>query len=53
MPWGDRIVDGPGDPRRESPSSRGTSLAVEFVIELMAEGWTREQIEPELSRPMT
>lgn len=41
--WEDRIVV---DPRIlvGKPVIKGTRLAVEFLLELLAEGWTREQI---------
>ena len=43
MDWNDRIVV---DPKIlvGKPVIRGTRLAVEFLMELMAEGWTRAQI---------
>jgi len=43
MDWHDRIsVDPKGLVGK--PVIRGTRLAVEFLLELLAEGWTREQI---------
>jgi len=49
----DRIIV---DPRIlvGKPVVRGTRIAVEFVIELLAEGWSNEQIlsnYPHLTRP--
>ncbi|GAC1341850.1 MAG: hypothetical protein NVSMB14_06840 [Isosphaeraceae bacterium] len=43
MDWNDRIVV---DPKIlvGKPVIRGTRLAVEFLMELLAEGWTRAQI---------
>jgi len=43
MDWKDRIVV---DPKVlvGKPVIKGTRLAVEFLMELLAEGWTREQI---------
>jgi uncharacterized protein (DUF433 family) len=43
MPWQDRISI---DPKVlvGKPVIRGTRIAVEFLLELLAEGWTREQI---------
>jgi uncharacterized protein (DUF433 family) len=44
MPWQDRIVVDPAI-LTGKPVIKGTRLAVEFVLELLAEGWTREEIE--------
>jgi uncharacterized protein (DUF433 family) len=44
MPWQDRIVMDPAI-LTGKPVIKGTRLAVEFILELLAEGWTREQIE--------
>lgn len=43
MDWQDRINV---DPKVlvGKPVIRGTRIAVEFLIDLLAEGWTREQI---------
>jgi uncharacterized protein (DUF433 family) len=43
MPWQDRISI---DPKVlvGKPVIRGTRISVEFLLELLAEGWTREQI---------
>lgn len=43
MNWQDRIVL---DPKVlvGKPIIKGTRIAVEFVVELLAEGWTNEQI---------
>ena len=44
MSWQDRIVVDPAI-LTGKPVIKGTRLAVEFVLELLAEGWSREQIE--------
>ena len=44
MDWRDRIIVDPAI-LVGKPVIRGTRLAVEFILELLAEGWTREQIE--------
>jgi uncharacterized protein (DUF433 family) len=43
MSWQERIVI---DPKVlvGKPVIRGTRIAVEFIVELLAEGWTYEQI---------
>lgn len=43
MDWQDRIH---ADPKIlvGKPVIKGTRIAVEFLLELLAEGWTREQI---------
>ena len=43
MPWQDRIIL---DPRVlvGKPVIKGTRIAVELVVNLLAEGWTQEQI---------
>ena len=43
MDWQDRIV---ADPKVlvGKPIIKGTRIAVEFLLELFAESWTREQI---------
>jgi uncharacterized protein (DUF433 family) len=43
MDWQDRIAV---DPKVlvGKPVIKGTRIAVEFVVELLAEGWTHEQI---------
>jgi len=43
MDWRDRITVDPGV-LSGKPVIRGTRLAVDFVVELLAEGWTREEI---------
>jgi uncharacterized protein (DUF433 family) len=43
MDWEDRIDINPRV-LVGKPVIRGTRIAVEFLVELMAEGWTREQI---------
>ncbi len=43
MEWQERIAI---DPKvlAGKPVIRGTRIAVEFLLELLAEGWTREQV---------
>lgn len=43
MSWQDRIVVDPAI-LTGKPVIKGTRLAVEFVLDLLAEGWTREEI---------
>jgi uncharacterized protein (DUF433 family) len=43
MPWQERIVLDP-DILVGKPVIRGTRIAVEFLVELLAESWTHEQI---------
>jgi uncharacterized protein (DUF433 family) len=43
MNWKDRIVIDP-NVLVGKPVIRGTRIAVEFIVELLAEGWTHEQI---------
>jgi uncharacterized protein (DUF433 family) len=43
MKWEDRIVASP-DVLVGKPVIRGTRLAVEFIVELLADGWTQEQV---------
>lgn len=43
MTWQDRIVIDP-DILVGKPVIKGTRIAVEFVIELMAQGWSEEDI---------
>jgi uncharacterized protein (DUF433 family) len=43
MTWQDRIVVDPGV-LVGKPVIKGTRVAVEFLVELLAEGWTHEQI---------
>ena len=43
MTWNDRIAVDP-DVLVGKPVIKGTRIAVEFVIDLMARGWTTEQI---------
>ena len=42
MDWRDRIAIDP-EVLVGEPVIRGTRLAVDFLLELLAEGWTREQ----------
>jgi uncharacterized protein (DUF433 family) len=43
MNWQDRIVVDPGV-LVGKPVIKGTRIAVEFLVELLAESWTHEQI---------
>ena len=43
MTWDDHIAVAP-DVLAGKPVIKGTRIAVEFVIDLMARGWTTEQI---------
>jgi uncharacterized protein (DUF433 family) len=43
MTWQDRIVIDP-DILVGKPVIKGTRLAVEFIVELLAEGWSEEEI---------
>ena len=43
MTWNDRIAVDP-DVLVGKPVIKGTRIAVEFVVDLMARGWTTEQI---------
>ena len=43
MRWEDRIVASP-EVLVGKPVIKGTRLAVEFIVELLAGGWTQEQI---------
>jgi uncharacterized protein (DUF433 family) len=43
MNWQDRIVVDPAI-LAGKPLIKGTRLAVEFLVDLLAEGWTHEQI---------
>jgi len=43
MDWKERIVIDPGI-LVGKPVIKGTRLAVEFIIELLAQGWTEEDI---------
>jgi len=43
MTWKDRITLDPAV-LVGKPVVKGTRLAVEFIVELMAEGWTEQQI---------
>jgi len=43
MGWQERIVVDPAI-LTGKPVVKGTRLAVEFLLELLAEGWTREEI---------
>ncbi len=44
MPWQDRIIVDPAI-LTGKPVIKGTRMAVEFILELLAEGWSHEQIE--------
>ena len=44
MSWQDRILIAPAI-LTGKPVIKGTRLAVEFVLELLAEGWSRQEIE--------
>jgi uncharacterized protein (DUF433 family) len=51
LDWRDRIVVDPGI-LVGKPTIKGTRIAVEFLVDLLAEGWTHEQIlanDPHLS----
>lgn len=43
MSWEDKIVIDP-DILTGKPIIKGTRIAVEFILELLAEGWTQEKI---------
>ena len=43
MPWEDRIVIDP-EVLVGKPIVKGTRLAVEFIIELLSQGWTEAEI---------
>ncbi len=43
MTWEDRIVASP-DVLVGKPVVKGTRLSVEFILDLLAGGWTQEQI---------
>ncbi len=43
MSWQDRIVIDPGV-LSGKPIVKGTRLAVEFIVELLAQGWTEAEI---------
>jgi len=43
MNWNERIIIDP-DVLVGKPTIRGTRLAVEFVIDLLAQGWPEEEI---------
>ena len=43
MSWKDRIVIDP-NVLAGKPVIKGTRIAVAFIVELLAEGWTHEQI---------
>ena len=43
MNWNERIIIDPGI-MVGKPVIKGTRLAVEFIIELLANGWTEDQI---------
>lgn len=43
MEWRERITSDPGV-QVGKPVIKGTRLAVEFVLDLLASGWTNEQI---------
>ena len=44
MPWQDRIVVDPAI-LTGKPVIKGTRIAVELILELLAEGWTHDEIE--------
>ncbi|SIO17926.1 Uncharacterized conserved protein, DUF433 family [Singulisphaera sp. GP187] len=44
MHWQDRIIVDPAI-LTGKPVIKGTRMAVEFILELLAEGWSYEQIE--------
>ena len=44
MSWQDRIIVDPAI-LTGKPVIKGTRIAVEFILELLAEGWTHQQIE--------
>jgi uncharacterized protein (DUF433 family) len=43
MKWQDRIAASP-DILVGKPVVKGTRLSVEFIVDLLADGWTQEQI---------
>jgi uncharacterized protein (DUF433 family) len=43
MKWQDRIVASP-NVLVGKPVIKGTRLSVEFIVELLADGWTQEQV---------
>jgi uncharacterized protein (DUF433 family) len=43
MPWQDRIVVDPAI-LTGKPVIKGTRIAVEFILDLLAEGWTHDDI---------
>lgn len=43
MTWPDRIVVDPGI-LVEKPVIKGTRLAVEFIVDLLAQGWSEKEI---------
>lgn len=43
MNWSDHIVCDP-DVLGGKPTIRGTRLSVDFVLDLLAEGWTQEKL---------
>ena len=43
MKWEGRIVASP-DVLVGKPVIRGTRLAVEYIVELLADGWTQQQV---------
>ena len=51
MAWQDQIVIDPNIIAGK-PVIKGTRLAVEFIIELLAQGWTEEDILEPKFRPM-
>jgi uncharacterized protein (DUF433 family) len=46
MTWTDHIIADPGT-LGGKPVVKGTRLAVDFLLGLLAEGWTREQLRQE------
>ena len=43
MPWQDRIAVDPAI-LTGKPVIKGTRIAVEFILELLAEGWTHDEV---------
>ena len=43
MSWQDRIVIDP-DILADKPAVKGTRLAVEFIVDLLAQGWSEAEI---------
>ena len=47
--WQDRIVTDP-DTLFGKPRIRGTRIGVEFLLDLLASGWTEAQMKPPLNQ---